>query len=152
MEQAQRQLVAKSSLPQAVEDVAHAVIGFAFEVHTTLGPGLLERVYEDAMCLELRRAGMYHQRQVEVPVLYKGERLTPHVLDLSVGECLVVECKAVRQLHEVHTAQVLSYLKVTNRPLGLLFNFHAIRLKEEMKRVLNGRWTGLPSLPSVPSL
>lgn len=95
---------------------------------------------------------MYHQRQVEVPVLYKGERLTPHVLDLSVGECLVVECKAVRQLHEVHTAQVLSYLKVTNRPLGLLFNFHAIRLKEEMKRVLNGRWTGLPSLPSVPSL
>jgi GxxExxY protein len=149
VEQTQRQLVAKSNLPQAVEDLAHTVIGLAFEVHTTLGPGLLERVYEDALCVELRRAGVLHQRQVEVPVLYKGERLTPHVLDLSVGDWLVVECKAVRQLHEVHTAQVLSYLKVTNRPLGLLFNFHAIRLKEEMKRILNARWTGLPSLPSL---
>lgn len=146
-------LVAKRDLPLHVEELSHVVIGLAIEVHSTLGPGLLERVYEDALCIKFRRSGLVFQRQLEVPVIYKGETLTPHVLDLAVADALVVECKAVKQLHDVHTAQVLSYLKVTDRPLGLLFNFHSTRIRDDMKRVLNGRWSGFStSIPSIPSL
>ncbi|HZW07546.1 MAG TPA: GxxExxY protein [Phycisphaerales bacterium] len=153
MHQTRGQLVAKRDLPIEVERLSHTVIGLAIDVHTTLGPGLLERVYEDALCVELRRASVAFKRQSEVPVIYKGESLTPHVLDLTVGDCLVIECKAVKQLHEVHTAQVLSYLKVTDRPLGLLFNFHSMRLREDMKRILNSRWSGFSSsISSISSL
>src|SRR5436309_1504499 len=94
-----------------LDDVAHAVIGAAIEVHRTLGAGFLESVYEEALCVELQLRGNPFQRQVPVGVEYKGQRVGESRLDLLVGEMLIVKLKAVDALAPTHTAQVLSYLK-----------------------------------------
>ena len=119
--------------------LSHQIIGAAIEVHRLIGPGLLESVYESALCKELRLKGLTVDRQVSVPVNYKGEILDCHVkLDLLVGGTVIVEVKAVETLMYVHKAQLLTYLRLQNLWLGLLINFNVEVLRNGVRRVLNG--------------
>jgi GxxExxY protein len=108
-----------------VDSWARAVIGAAIEVHSLLGPGLLETVYEEALCVEMQ------------PLTYKGQEIGQGRLDLLVADSLIVELKTVEALAPVHMAQVLSYLRATGRHLGLLINFNVTALKQGgVKRVV----------------
>jgi GxxExxY protein len=119
--------------------LSHHVIGAAIEVHRLIGPGLLESVYEAALCKELRLKGLLVGRQVSVPVKYKGEVLDCHIkLDLLVDRKVIVEVKAVETLMYVHKAQLLTYLRLQNLWLGLLINFNVEVLRDGVRRVLNG--------------
>ena len=122
---------------QALDELAHAVIGAAIEVHRQLGPGLDEGLYHNGLCTESRLRQVPFGRHVEVPVLYKGEEIGKRKLDLLVGGRLVVELKAVEMLTPLHTAQLRTYLKITNLKLGLLINFNTRILKDGIKRVIN---------------
>ncbi|MEQ1663223.1 MAG: GxxExxY protein [Thiobacillus sp.] len=114
------------------------VIGAALRVHTTLGPGLLESSYEICLHHELVKAGLAVKRQSPLPVLYDGIQLDAgYRLDLLVEDRLVVELKTVERLQPIHTAQLLSYLKLGDYRLGYLLNFHVISLRDGIKRVVN---------------
>ena len=119
-----------------VEDVANKVIGAAIEVHRNLGPGFLETVYEEAVCVELSLRNIAFARQIAFSVDYKGHPVGMSRLDLLVDQCLPVELKAVEGLAPVHIAQALSYLKVTKHRLALLINFNVAVLKDGIKRVV----------------
>jgi GxxExxY protein len=112
------------------------VIGAAIEVHRQLGPGFLESSYEAAMSVEMGMRGIPFARQVPVQLMYKDQVIGESRLDLLVGDRLVVELKAVEKLAPIHEAQVISYLKVTGRPLGLLINFNTVVLRDGIKRVI----------------
>ena len=112
------------------------VIGAAIEVHRILGPGLLEPVYEEALCVELTLRGVPFTRQTAVDLEYKGHPVGRGRLDLLVADKLVVELKAVDALNDVHKAQVISYLKTTGRELGLLINFNVPVLQDGIKRII----------------
>jgi GxxExxY protein len=116
-----------------------AVIGAAIEVHRLLGPGLLESVYEEALCIELKLRGIPFVRQAVVPVRYKGHAAGEMRLDLLVRDVLIVELKAVDELAQVHSAQLLSYLRLTGSKLGLLINFNVPILKNGIKRLALSR-------------
>jgi GxxExxY protein len=119
--------------------VSQAVIGAAIEVHRCLGPGLLESVYEAALCQELWLRGLRVERQVPVRVVYKGVELESQIrLDLLVNSVVVVEVKSVDRLAPIHRAQLLTYLRLTNHVVGLLLNFNVELLKHGVRRVLNG--------------
>jgi len=122
--------------PPEVDLLARNVIGAAIEVHRHLGPGFIESVYEQALAVELRLRGIPHQQQVPVVVDYKGYVVGRGRVDLLADDRLVVEVKAIAALNPVHTAQVVSYLKALGQPLGLLLNFHAIPLRNGIKRVV----------------
>jgi len=122
-----------------LSELSGAVIGAAIEVHRVLGPGLLESAYELALERELGLRKVPVQRQVAVPLEYKGLELGDGFrLDLLVDDALVVEVKAVERLQPIHEAQLLTYLKLANKRLGLLINFNERTLKEGVKRVANG--------------
>ena len=107
------------------QSLTEQIIGAAIEVHRTLGPGLLESAYEECLCHELRLRGVPFQRQVELPVEYKGIKLDcGYRMDLLVAEAVVVELKCVERLLPVHDAQLLTYMKLSNTEVGLIFNFH----------------------------
>ena len=110
------------------------IIGCAIEVHRALGPGLLEATYEAAMDIELENAGLRFARQPVVPVNYKGRIIGEYRLDFIVEGAVVLEIKSVERHDAVFEAQVLTYLKVTGKPLGLLINFNSRLLKEGIKR------------------
>ena len=110
------------------------IIGCAIEVHRTLGPGLLEAMYETALCVELDEAGIRYVRQMRVPAYYKGRLLGEYRVDLVVADAVLVEVKCVERLHPVLEAQLLTYLRVTKKRLGLLINFNSSVLKEGIKR------------------
>lgn len=127
-------------LDRETNTLSERVIGAAIEVHRELGPGLLESIYEQALCRELKINGIPFERQAVLPVHYKGELLDGTLrLDLVVSKTIIVELKAVDAMLPVHEAQLLSYLKLANKPLGLLFNFHAPILKQGLKRLINSR-------------
>jgi GxxExxY protein len=114
------------------------IIGCAIEVHRHLGPGLLESVYEECLCYELSQLGLRFERQVHLPVTYKGIKLDcGHILDLVVENAVVVELKSIEDLAPVHHAQLLTYLKSSNKKVGLLINFNVPILKNGLKRVVN---------------
>jgi GxxExxY protein len=115
--------------------LTEAIIGAAIEVHRLLGPGLLESIYEEALCHELSLRGIPVQRQVEVDVVYKGIAIKGQKLDLLVADEVVVELKAVSKLPDVATAQTLSYLKATGLKRALLLNFGEKRLVDGIKRI-----------------
>jgi GxxExxY protein len=119
-----------------IEELTHAVIGAAIEVHRALGPGYLESVYEEALCTELTARYIPFVRQHVIAVDYKGHRVGESRADFIVGGALIVELKAVEKLAELHTAQVLSYLKATRLSLALLINFNVPTLKHGIKRVI----------------
>lgn len=119
--------------------LSHEIVGAAIEVHRSIGPGLLESIYEGALCRELRLRNISFERQTGLPVKYKGELLDCHVkLDLLVANTVIVEVKAVDKLISVHRAQLLTYLRLQNLWLGLLINFKVEVLREGIRRVLNG--------------
>jgi GxxExxY protein len=126
--------------PPVVSDelnrLSHDVIGAALEVHRIIGPGYLESVYEEALCVELRLRGISHVRQKKLPVSYKGFVVGEGRLDLLVADSLIVELKAVEALAQIHGVQLLSYLKATGHKLGLLINFNVPILKQGIKRVV----------------
>jgi len=117
--------------------VTEAVIGAAIEVHKALGPGFLESIYEEALCVELTLRGVRYTRQAPVAVDYKGHRIGESRLDLLVEDTVVVELKAVDALAPVHTAQVISYLKATGCRIGLLINFNVKRLTDGIRRIIH---------------
>lgn len=118
-----------------LEDRTGRVIGAAIEVHRTLGPGFLERVYENALALEFARRGISFVRQLNVPIRYQGIEVGAHVLDLLVDDQIVVELKAARRLEDIHFVILRSYLKAVEREHGLLLNFASTSL--EIKRVFS---------------
>jgi len=119
-----------------VERVAACIIGCAIEVHRTLGAGLLESVYTECLQRELRACGLFVERERLVPIVYKGERLQAVLkVDLLVERCVVVEVKAVEQLAAVHEAQVITYLKLSGCPAGLLMNFNSVLLRNGLRRL-----------------
>src|SRR3989442_3757011 len=123
-------------IPPQVNRIATSVLDSAFKVHSELDPGLLENVYEACLAYDILERGLLVQRQVPFPVCYHGARLDMGFrIDLVVEGCLIVEVKAVDALHPVHTAQVLSYLKLTGNRLGLLINFNVAHLRDGIKRV-----------------
>jgi len=126
---------AKRVEPSAeIDQLATKVIGAVIEVHKLLGPGYLEAVYEEAMCIEMAERGIPFRRQVSISVDYKGHRVGEGRIDLFVGEKLIVELKAVEALQPIHDAQALSYLKATRCPLALLINFNTPVLRDGIKR------------------
>ena len=117
--------------------LARVVVDAAFAVHTALGPGLLEGVYEVCLAHELTKRGVRVERQVALPVIYDGVKIEAGLrLDLLVENQLIVELKAVETLLPVHKAQVLTYLKLTGKTLGLLINFNVPLIKEGIKRII----------------
>jgi GxxExxY protein len=119
--------------------VSRAVLGAAIEVHRELGPGLLESVYEMALCRELWIRQLRVERQVPVDVVYKRSELDCQIrIDVLVESSVIVEVKSVEKLASIHRAQLLTYLKLTGHRVGLLLNFNTILLKHGMRRILNG--------------
>ena len=120
------------------DQLSSVIIGAAIEVHRYLGPGLLENTYERALIFELEQKGLELKTQEPVPVIYKGHSLgTDYKLDLLVNDLVVVELKAVEKVLPIHKAQLLTYLKLKKRWLGLLINFNAPVLKQGVVRVVN---------------
>jgi GxxExxY protein len=117
-------------------DTTDRIIACAIEVHRQVGPGLLESVYEHALCVELSLAGLKFRRQVGVPVTYKGELIAEHRPDLVVADLVVVEVKSVERFHPVFMAQMLTYLQITGLRVGLILNFNRVLMRDGIKRVM----------------
>ena len=117
------------------DEITDAIIGAAIEVHRVLGPGLLESVYETALCHEFSLRGIQHQRQIAVDVVYKILKIEGQRLDLLVQDEVVVELKSLSKLPDVAKAQLLTYLKATRLKRGLLINFGELRLVDGIKRI-----------------
>jgi GxxExxY protein len=123
-------------MPAETDRVARAIVDAAFVVHSTLGPGLLESVYEICLTHELVKRGLRVSRQVSLPVHYDGIRLDAGLrLDMVVEDCVVVELKAVEGILPVHQAQLLTYLKLSGHRLGLLINFNSALIRDGIKRM-----------------
>ena len=127
--------------------VAKLVVETAFQIHTGLGPGLLESVYEVVLAYELRQLGLKVVRQVPIPIVYKGIQFAEGFrADLIVADCLIVELKSVESLNLVHSKQLLTQLRLTKKRLGLLINFGGAQLKDNVRRVANGLSETTPAL------
>jgi len=117
-------------------DLPGKVIGAAIDVHRILGPGLLESAYEECLCYELDNRGISYQRQQELPIIYKEAQLKcGYRLDLIIENKLIIELKSCDRLLPIHEAQLLTYLKLSNIPIGLLINFNVPVLKGGIKRM-----------------
>jgi len=119
-------------------DLSKIIIGCAIEVHKQLGPGLLESAYQECLYYELKQVGLKVQKEKPMPIVYKEVKLDHgYRIDLLVEQKVVIEIKTVEAFNDVHTAQVLTYLRLGNYKLGLLFNFQTTVLKNGIKRVIN---------------
>jgi GxxExxY protein len=124
--------------PAGINSITERVIGCAIKVHRILGPGLLESAYAPCLALELRECGLQIEQKKAVPLIYRGIVLDVcYWLDMVVNDLVVVELKSVEQLAPVHNAQLLTYLRLTGRPVGLLMNFNCRVLKDGIKRIIN---------------
>jgi len=124
-------------ISQEIEQIVTKVMDAAFKVHRALGPGLLESVYEVCLCHELSKQSISFQKQLSLPVFYDGVRLDAGLrLDLLVEDALIVELKAVEKMIPLYEAQLLTYLKLTDKRLGLLINFNVPVLKNGFKRLV----------------
>jgi len=122
-----------------IQEISHAVIAAAMRVHSELGPGLLESAYTACLQHELKKAGLKSDAQVGLPVVYDGVKLDlGYRIDLLVEDLVIVELKSVDAIAPVHQAQIISYLKLSGRSLGLLINFNVAHLKDGIKRFVNG--------------
>jgi len=121
-----------------LNEISGAVVNAAMKVHSTIGPGLLENAYEACLLHELKKRGVNVRSQVTLPVHYDGEVIDiGYRLDLLVEDKVIVELKAAEKLLPIHEAQLLSYLKLSNKQLGLLINFNVLHLKDGIKRMVN---------------
>ena len=133
-----------------LDSITRRIIGAAIEVHRRLGPGLLESAYEICLAYELRQMGFRIEEQKPLPVLYRDVKLDcGYRLDLVVEDSIVVEIKAVEQLAPIHVAQLLSYLRLSGKRVGLLINFHVRMLKNGLKRIVNDFPDSAPSAISA---
>lgn len=115
------------------------IIGCAIKVHTALGPGLLESAYKECLFYELKKNGLKVEKEKPLPLFYEEVKLEcGYRLDILVESSIVIEIKSVESLCDIHLAQTLTYLKLLNRRLGLLMNFNVLRMKDGIKRVING--------------
>lgn len=120
------------------DQIARTVLDCAMRIHSALGPGLLETAYATCLSHELNKAGLQASREVSLPVVYDGLKLDAgYRLDILIEKSVVVELKTVEKLQPVHTAQLLSYLKLGGYKLGLLLNFNVVHLRDGIKRVVN---------------
>ncbi len=122
-----------------IEKIGKEIVHSAFEVHTELGPGLLESVYEICLVSELEKRGLFVERQIKIPIYYKGEQLQKNFfIDLMVEKAVIVELKAVEILLPVHEVQLLTYMKLADIKLGYLINFNVSLIKQGIRRKING--------------
>lgn len=120
---------------QEKDPLTAAIIGGAIEVHKALGPGLLESAYEECLAVELTERGLTVARQVPIPVFYKGRKVEiGYRLDMLVNDLVIVEIKAISEILDVHEAQLMTYLRLANKRIGLLLNFHTAYLKNGIMR------------------
>ena len=123
---------------QIENELSKIIIGCAIEVHKQLGPGLLESAYQECLFYELTKAGLEVVKEKPMPIVYKDVKLDHgYRIDLLVNKKVVIEIKTVDQFTEVHTAQILTYLKLGNYKLGLLLNFYEPSIKNGIKRIIN---------------
>ena len=121
-----------------LDQITRGIIGAAIEVHKIVGPGLLESAYQACLAFELRERGLRADEQVPLPLLYKKVRLDcGYRIDLLVEDSVIVEIKAIEQISPIHDAQLLSYLRLTHKRVGLLINFHNRVLKDGIRRIVN---------------
>ena len=119
--------------------MAKIVFECGLKVHRTLGPGLLESAYEECLFYELAKKELQVERQIALPLVYENIRLEAgYRIDLRVDQKLIVEIKSVEELHDLHMAQVITYLKLSNCKLGLLINFNTLLFRDGVRRVING--------------
>ena len=119
-------------------ELTYEIRGAIFDVYNELGPGLLESVYEEALAFELKERGLKVERQVEVPIRYKGNDLkTPLRLDLLIENQVIVELKSVEEMKPVFAKQLLTYLRLLNKRVGLLVNFSSNNIREGIRRIAN---------------
>ncbi|MDM8338855.1 GxxExxY protein [Mediterranea massiliensis] len=120
-----------------VNELTGLILKKAYEVHSVLGPGLLESAYEECLCFELTECGLKVERQKALPVVYKTIRMDAgYRLDILVNDTVIIELKAVEALSPIHTAQILTYMKLSHKRYGLLINFNVKSLKEGIKRYI----------------
>lgn len=129
----------------SAQSVSHAIITAAMRVHSELGPGLLESAFQACLQHQLREGGIRSEAQVALPVVYHGTKLdVGYRIDLLVENLVIVEVKSVDAISPVHQAQVISYLKLSEKSIGLLINFNVAHLKDGIKRFVNGTsWKNL---------
>ena len=119
-------------------EITYKIRGAIFDVYNTLGPGLLESVYEEALSYELAQQGLSVERQTDVPIVYKTVTLkTPLRIDILVEEQIIIELKSVKELQDVHYKQLLTHLRLTGKKLGLLVNFSTDDIRSSIKRIIN---------------
>jgi len=123
----------KSSAPQD-DPLTHRIIACAIEVHKKLGPGLLEKLYKEAMIIEMELNGLKAEKNVKIPVEYKGKPIGDYYIDLLVDDSVILELKSVERHDPVFEAQILSYMKLTGKKVGLLINFNSKMVKDGIKR------------------
>jgi GxxExxY protein len=132
-----------------VNDLTHTIIGAAMKVHSALGPGLLENAYKVCLAQELRTSGLNVRTEVELPVIYNGVRVElGYRLDMIVEDLVIIELKCVESFTSLHEAQLLSYLKLSHKNVGLLINFQTAHLKDGIKRLVYGRGWDRPAYSS----
>lgn len=128
-----------------IQEISYKIIGCAIEVHKNLGPGLLESVYEVCFIEELKNAGLNVKSQITIPLLYKGTILDGSLrLDLLVNDLIIVEEKAVEKLLPLYKSQLLSYLKLSGKPKGLLINFNSRNIKDQIVSLVTSDFAKLP--------
>jgi GxxExxY protein len=134
-----------------INPLTRKIIAAAMKIHSALGPGLLESAYHACLVHELRKQGLGVASQVGLPVVYDGEKLDlGYRIDLIVSDAVIVEIKCVEAINPVHQAQLLSYMRLSGRQVGLLINFHVLRLYDGIKRMVDGYdWQSQTSLPLV---
>ncbi|MDP3930025.1 MAG: GxxExxY protein [Bacteroidota bacterium] len=122
---------------QLEEEIGSTIVQASFEVHKQLGPGLLENIYEICLIYQLRKFGLEVTEQLKVPIIYDGQILSQNHLrlDLIVNNLVIIELKAVEMMHPVFKAQIISYLKLTNKNLGYLINFNVPLIKDGITRI-----------------
>jgi GxxExxY protein len=125
-------------ISEDLQAISYKVIGLAIEVHRQLGPGLLESAYQECLFYEIKKAGLKVEKEITLPIIYKEIKLDQgYRIDLLVENKLVIELKTVENYTSVHFAQILTYLKLGNYPLGLLINYNSKILKNNIKRFIN---------------
>lgn len=134
-----------------LDQVTGAIVDSAMRLHTALGPGMLESVYEKCLTHELVKRGLKVEAQVWLPVIYDGVKIDGgYRIDLLVEGGVLVELKVVEQILDVHKAQLLSYLKLSDKPVGLLINFNVVHLRDGIRRLVNNfRTSASPASPAV---
>jgi GxxExxY protein len=120
-------------------EISNKVIGLAIEVHSVLGPGLLESAYKECLYYKVNQSGVWVEKEKPMPLVYENVKLDcGYRIDLLIENKLIIEIKSVEALNDIHLAQTLTYMKLGNYKLGLLMNFNVLKLKDGIKRVVNG--------------